>query len=238
MSLGTIVGVIVICGIVSSCMVTYFVTDYYEKQETNKIVVNYKEDVQKLNSEHQNIVNTLNTNLSNLEENLNLIKNENKGFDKQIIKGYEKVLSAELNRGVAVTYYGEASEYYNNDLYYSGYLYASYADTYYGYASTEYRDAKAYFEKAMEYTVTTNAYNFAKTYVDLCEINAKISSEMHEANEYFSSACYQFDLGNYEVGNTEIEKMNIHIDEHDSFIYQQNDLVSKLDVIIENYSEI
>jgi len=57
---------------------------------------------------------------------------------------------------------------------------------------------------------------------------------MHEANEYFSSACDYFYDGNYEIGNEEIDEMNKHIETHDNLVPKQNDMLAEINALLEN----
>jgi len=59
---------------------------------------------------------------------------------------------------------------------------------------------------------------------------------MHEANEYFASACHYYYTGNYDMGGDEIDKMNEHIRTHDELVPKENDLWSSIDALLENFS--
>lgn len=159
-------------------------------------------------------------------------------FEKQIVKGLEEYYEGGLNRGAAEAYYDEASESYKTDDFWWASYYADFADTYYAYASQDYRDAKAFFTEAAEVALDgSKAKELAGLFVELMEISAQVSSEMHEASEYFASACTYYDNGDYSMGGLEIDKMNKHIKAHDDLIPKQNDLLSQINVLLDNWAE-
>ncbi len=140
------------------------------------------------------------------------------------------------NEGIANGYYDEASDSYEKNDFYWCNIYAGYADAYYSYASQEYRDAKAFFNKALEYATSNSTKQLAQLLLNLNELEAQISSEMHETNEYFASACYYYYTGNYDMGDAEIDEMNKHIKTHDELVPKENDLWSSIDALLENFS--
>lgn len=152
----------------------------------------------------------------------------NQKYLKQMINGLTEFHVAGLNNGYANAYYDEASESYTIDDFFWCNIYASNADTYYSYTSQSYRDAKAFFKQSEQYTITNNTKNLAYLFVELSEVNAEIASEMHEANEYFTSACYYYNIENYYIADNEIDKMNNHIHTRDDIIPKQNDIWSEI----------
>jgi len=148
-------------------------------------------------------------------------------------KGQDKLSYAWINEGYAKSDYDDASRNYDGDYYLVAKGYADSCDAYYGYAYNYFIEAKNFFEEAKRYASTNETLRLAELYVNFTELGAKLDSEMHQACEYFSSACNSYDQGFWETGNTQIEEMNEHIREHDKLVTTYNDYLSKIRALLD-----
>ena len=153
-------------------------------------------------------------------------------YKANMIKGFNEIHKAGKNEGYAEAYYEEASSEYADNFFILSMGNSDMCDVYYSYASQSYRDAKAYFIQAKRCTNNTNTQKLTQDYIDICEINARLESEMHQACEYFSFACYEYANGNQETGDIGIERMNEHIEIHDNLVPEQNDLWSSINAML------
>ena len=164
---------------------------------------------------------------------------DKQNYIKIITKGLQHYAYGYYYEGFAETNYVDASTYYESAEYAEDFTfaksYADYADSYYGYASNSYRTAKEYFEESLQYATNEKLQRLSQTYVDYLELMSQIANEMHEANEYFSSACNYYSLGYYDSGDSSIETMNIHIRNHDNLIFSCNDKSSEIDALLDNF---
>lgn len=201
-------------------------------------LLNMKEaEISNLKNRYESEISDLDIHIEDLNSDIEELKERKKEthkYIKQMVKGLEEYYEAGINFGSGDTYYDEAGIFYQDNDYYWCSLYAGYADSYYGHSVGSYRDAKAFFNTAMEYSISNDTKELAQKFVNLSELDAKLSNEMHEANEYFSSACDYFYDGNYEIGNGEIDEMNKHIEAHDNLVPKQNDMLAEINALLEN----
>lgn len=156
-------------------------------------------------------------------------------YIKIITKGLQQYAYGQYYEGYAESDYDDASYMYEEGDYEWGEYYADSADVYYGYASGCYRIAKEYFEESLQYAINEKLRRLSQTFIDYLELMSQITSEMHEACEYFSSACNYYSLGYYDTGDSAIETMNIHIVNHDSLINECNNNYGEIESILDNF---
>lgn len=84
----------------------------------------------------------------------------------------------------------------------------------------------------MGYAQNKNNRRLAQLYVNLSAMAVQLSSEMHEARKYFASACDYYDSGNYYLGRTAIDEMNIHIEIHDDLQPSESDCRFDIDALL------
>ena len=112
-------------------------------------------------------------------EKLDAVNQKNHKYIKQMVKGLDKFFVAGKNGGYGDAYRDLASSSYDIYLFSLGETYADTAATYYSYASQHYRDAKAFFKQAEQYSTSNNTQELAQLFVNLSEINAQIREEDH-----------------------------------------------------------
>ena len=84
--------------------------------------------------------------------------------------------------------------------------------------------AEGHFEQAIGNAPTDELKLLASLYMQHADYNAQLLSELHEACEYFSSACNYYYNDDYVTGGREIDRMNEHIEEHDRLVPLLNDI--------------
>ena len=214
------ISIVILC-IVGSAGATYFFVDRMKQSEISNITSQFETEKSELN---QQILSFQSIDL------------DNHRYNRQMTKGFIDYMLARENQGYANADYESAGLNYDISYFEIAESYADSADIIYGYASTSYSDAKAFFDNAIDYATSNNTRDLATLFSELCYIEYQIASEMHEANEYFSSACNCYYNGWWELGDTEIERMNEHIEEHDDLIPTQNDVWSDINALLENFN--
>jgi len=157
----------------------------------------------------------------------------------------DKYLLASSTLQLAWTVSAEADYYYDLADYY--YSYGSFqemidnsvmARSYYLSSSQEYKNAKALFEQANK-IAPSNYYELINNYIGLCDAGSNIDSCMYEACEYFESASRQYDLyyqtgdeGYYDVANSELERGNEKIREHDRLVEDYNIYLAQINALL------
>lgn len=202
-------------------------------------VTSLKEKIMEL----QNQKNELNIQIENLTHQLqNYLKEKNQlttqldnnmKFLKMIEKGNHKLKDAFANYGYAESDYDDASRNYRGRYFEVCKSYAKSCDVYYGYAYSYFVEAKNLFEEAKKYATTNNTLTLAELYVNFSFYGSKLANEMHQACEYFSSACEYYSMGYWESGDNRIREMNKHIQEHDELVESYNDYLSKIKALLE-----
>lgn len=215
--------VIIVC-ILLTFGATYYFVGMQENIEISDMKANYESDIDNLNAQI--------TAFQNLAINSEI--NHHK-YVKQMDKGFEEYYEAGLNVGIATAHYEIASEEYTDGFFLLASIDASYSDTYYSYASASYRDAKAFFDLAIDFAISDKTMQLAQLYYNLTDIDAQVTDEMHQACEYLTSACDYYYDDNYDMGGGEIDKMNEHIVAHDALVPTQNDLLSEINALLDNF---
>jgi len=210
----TLKAIVIATIFIVSIVSTATVVSYYKENEVNKASAS-KDDIYEL--------------LQSKTDKMNdwLI------YDKMMIKGLQKLSSGTANEGYAESDYDDAGLNYEAGYYDVAESYADSADVMYAYASDGYRGGKAYFSQAMNYAPDNKTYQLAELYVALSDMGAELMDEMHQANEYFSSACFNYYNEWWEIGDNEIEWMNEHIVLHDNLVPAFNDCSSDIDALLE-----
>ena len=158
-------------------------------------------------------------------------------FIKLIEKGERKLQDAFTSGGYAQSDYDDASRNYEANYFDACKTYADSCDAYYGYAYNYFLEAKGYFEHAKEYAPNDKLFRLAELYMSFSDYGEKITNEMHQACEYFSSACDLYSKGLWESGSEQIDKMNEHIGEHDRLVTPFNERLSQINALIETLGE-
>lgn len=214
------ISIVILC-IVGSAGATYFFVDRMKQSEISNITSQFETEKSELN---QQILSFQSIDL------------DNHRYNRQMTKGFIDYMLARHNQGYADSDYESAGLNYDISYFEIAESYADSADIIYGYASTSYSDAKAFFDNAIDYATSNNTRDLATLFSELCYIEYQIASEMHEANEYFSSACNCYYNDWWALGDTEIERMNEHIEARDNLIPTQNDLWSDINALLENFN--
>lgn len=223
-----IIFIAILCITVGSIGSTYVCVNQIKQSEINDLESQYNEEKSSLNQEIEN----LNQQILSFQS----IDLDNHRYNKQMTKAFINYGVARDNEGYAEADYDSACMYYEENYFDDAEIFADSADIHYGHASISYSDAKAFFDNAIDYATSNNTRDLATLFSELSHTEYQMASEMHEANEYFSSACHYYSNGNYGVGDNEIDKMNEHIEEHDNLIPTQNDLWSEINVLLENFN--
>lgn len=165
------------------------------------------------------------------------MENSWQDYDKMMTKGWKAYSEALGNSAYAGLSYDDATVFYDDpELAYSWVkLYADRADTYYIYSSDNYRTAKAYFNQAKNIAPNYKTFQLTQLYVNVCDIGAELMDEMHQACEYFSSACGYYGNEWWDVGDNELEKMNEYIVNHDELVPDFNDYLSDIEALLETF---
>jgi len=193
--------------------------------KTQQLEYNYTTEMHQLENERNNTLNQL----TSVTSSFNSYETDTESYVRHIKNGFSDLEVADLNQGYGEAYYIEATDDYEIALFYLASLYAGYADVYYGYAYGLCELAEGHFKQAVNNAPSEHLKNLASLYVSYADYGSQINSEMHQANEYFASACSYFDLENYETGNSEIEEMNKHIIEHDRLVPLFNDVLADIE---------
>lgn len=190
-----------------------------------------------LNSKEKDLeIETLKSKIQNLETDKNLLNEqlEIKGkYEKLMFLGLEKTADAFGNQGHAEANYDYATFYYEESYFELCETFADACDTYYGYGFSYYKQAKGLFKEAKEYALDNKSIRLAELYENFSEYASQVNSELHEACEYFSSACNSYEKGHWDIGDDEIEEMNKHIEEHDRIIPIYNDYYADIMALME-----
>jgi len=179
----------------------------------------------------------LNTQIEGLQAQIQSYQTDNEAQIKYIefmLKGLQSYYTAAHNYGYAEADYDNAGIFYDESYFSDAKIFADSCDMYYGHSSSYYSDAKALFDRAKGYATTNKTRVLAELHVNLSEYNYRIVNEMHEACEYFSSACDSYDKGYWDTADNQIDMMNEHIEEHDNLVPQQNEYWSKIDALLED----
>jgi tetratricopeptide (TPR) repeat protein len=220
----TIKTIIFVIILVSSVIISVGLTNYFISQtneaEIDDLKNGYETQIQLLSSELTSYQTT----------NDNFYR-----YTKNLAKGFEQFYLAKNSDGYADADYDSAGLYYEENFFSDAKIFADSADVFYGYATIDYSDAESYFDSAFDYAISDNYMQLASLYSNLSAIHYELSNEMHQANEYFSSACNYYDQGYYDIGGDEIDRMNDHIENHDDLIPAQNDIVSDIETLLDNF---
>lgn len=179
----------------------------------------------------ENVIETKNSSINLLEATIENTKN----FEKLLLKGTVHLRNASANRGYADSDYDDFSRNYKAGYYEVAQMYADSVDTYCSYARSNMDDAKSRFEQARKYAPSKKYHQLIDNYIKATDYAIQIYSEMHQASEYFSSACGYYADGNWTVGDAKIEKANKHIKSHDSLIDNYNAYVSDINAILDDW---
>jgi len=214
---GVLIGISVI---VSGLFMWFYLNNDY----TTKIN-QLQDEKSQLKSEKQEALNQI----TSITSSSNVFEAKTNLFVKNMRDGFSDIIVSSKNEGYAESNYDLASSNYQASYYDTAKSYADSANSYYGYASGSCDLAEGHFKQAVINAPSENLKHLASLYVNYSEYDSQINSEMHQANEYFASACNYYSLGDYVTGGSEISQMTIHIDEHDRLVPLFNAVLANIE---------
>ena len=219
----SIVSILVVLCIVCPAITTYYFISEIKQSEIDDLTTQYQLQKECIGD------------LEGKIKMLNVTFDDWQDFDKLIVKGLREIVNGGISEGYADSDYDNAGANYEVGYFDVAKTYADSADIYYTYASDSYRAGKAYLIQAKNIATNNKTRQLAELYVNMTELGAQTMDELHQANEYFSSACNCYNNGWWELEDIEIEKMNDHIEAHDEIVPTFNDCYFDIDALLDTF---
>jgi len=140
-----------------------------------------------------------------------------------------------INRGYAEAQHEEFLSCYEMGLYSLAASYARGMDVYYGYAYTSYMEALGFFRQAQQYAITNEQKEFITNYIKAIELVSQMMDELHQAGEYYETACNYYDQERWNAGNEALEEGNRHIEAHDALVDDYNSYLAKVEAALQSW---
>lgn len=250
-----IISIVLILSLITSSSMIYYIKateiddlkskHLTEETELNSQISSLEIDKESLEDEKEDLqedINTLENNIDTLEDNIDDLKDEKEDmkedwedYDKLMTKGLNSYSVAFLNRGHAESDYDDAMFFYEDPADFEWVeFYASSAATYYSYSADEFRSAKSYFNQANDFAPTDKTTQLANLHVNVCDFGSQISDIMYDANTCFASACGYYSNELWSEGDSEIERMNNYLNDHDNIVSDFNNVLSEIDALVDS----
>jgi len=168
-------------------------------------------------------LNNSNTELAMLNENITNMEK----FNEKYMKALQNYYIAESYSDLAEYNYETFAFNWDNSFLQGSIDACRMAREQYADANGRYDTAVTYFEQAEKY----GKEEIIKYYILISKTSINLNWAMYEACEYFESSASNYMRGNYAGGDSELDKANKKIKEHDKFINSYNSYNSKIEVL-------